>query len=214
MRTIFKRSSAVFWFAVLLALTVLSSAQIPAAAQTVAPPELEEARDAGNARQPNAGPASSRKPARRYFIEFRSRSAVSYGHSFVVHGRVGSKLTASRVAGLHPMGTSSLVYMLGHVLPVPAETGASDGDLEDEYLTARYRILLSEPQYKAMTSYIKDLQANSLVWNAATYNCNAFVAEIARFLSLQTPPTWMFPESFVNALRDMNTRQRVVAARN
>src|SRR5882672_2740683 len=38
------------------------------------------------------------RPAGRYFIEFRSRSALSYGHTFVVFGRVGEKLTGKNVA--------------------------------------------------------------------------------------------------------------------
>ena len=59
----------------------------------------------------------------RHFIEFRSRSALSYGHTFVVFGRVGQKLTAKNVAGLHPRGDSVLTYLVGHILPVPSETG-------------------------------------------------------------------------------------------
>src|SRR5689334_21900910 len=41
-----------------------------------------------------AGPA--------YFVEFRSRYAVSYGHTYLVHGRVGHKITKKDVIGLGP----------------------------------------------------------------------------------------------------------------
>lgn len=145
-----------------------------------------------------------RRPAPRYFIDFRSRSAMSYGHTFVVFGRVGERLTGKNVAGLHPRGDSSVVYMLGHVLMVPAETGASDGDLDEQYTTARYRIMLSAAQYRAVVAHIRELQANSPTWNAATYNCNAFAGTIAHFVGLVSPPTWLLPEDFINSMRRMN----------
>jgi hypothetical protein len=152
-----------------------------------------------------------RRSAPRYFIDFRSRSALSYGHTFVVFGRVGEKLTARNVAGLHPKGDSSIVYMLGHVLPVPADTGASDGDLDEQYTTARYRVMLSAAEYRAVVGHIRELQANSPAWNAATYNCNAFAGTIAHFIGLISPPTWLLPEDFINSMRRMNDERRHAA---
>src|SRR5688500_14795178 len=114
----------------------LWAAPTSAAAQGAAEPQPPDASAILDA--PDAAPQAARKPAGRYFIEFRSRSALSYGHTFVVFGRVGEKLTAKNVAGLHPRGDSSITYMLGHILMVPADTGASDGDLDEQYTTARY----------------------------------------------------------------------------
>jgi hypothetical protein len=159
----------------------------------------------------DAAAEPTRRPAPRYFIDFRSRSALSYGHTFVVFGRVGEKLTARNVAGLHPKGDSSITYMLGHVLPVPAETGASDGDLDEQYTTARYRIFLTAAQYRAVVARIRELQANSPAWNAATYNCNAFAGLIAHFVGLVSPPTWLLPEDFINSMRRMNDERRYAA---
>lgn len=153
---------------------------------------------------PDLQQSAARKPAPRYFIEFRSRSALSYGHSFVVFGRIGEKITARNVAGLHPRGDSSITYIIGHVLPVPSETGASDGDLDEQYMTARYRIMLTPREYRAIVAQIRELQANSPVWNAATFNCNAFVGTIARFAGLTAPPPWLLPEDFINSMRWMN----------
>jgi hypothetical protein len=113
------------------------------------------------------------KSAKPYFIEFRARSALSYGHTFAVYGRVGTKTNALQVAGLHPFSESSVPWMIGHLVPVPSETGASDGDTEDEYIIARYRVLLTEAEYKTLTNSIKKLQASSPVWHAVLYNCNA-----------------------------------------
>jgi hypothetical protein len=207
MRAMFKSESVGSFLASLAVLTILASLQTPAAAQDVATPATEQAPDAASG-QPNAAPDLGQRPARRYFIDFRSRSAVSYGHTFVVHGRVGAKLTVKNVAGLHPMSDSSVIYMLGHILPVPSETGASDGDLESEYLTARYRIYLTEARYRVVAAYIKELQSDSPVWNAAVYNCNAFAADVARFMGLETPHIWELPKNFINALREMNTPRR------
>ena len=46
-------------------------------------------------------------------------------------------------------------------LPVPAETGASDGDLEEEYRSASWRVLLTEAEYDETVAYIRQLQAKS-----------------------------------------------------
>jgi len=94
---------------------------------------------------------------------------------------------------------------LGHVLPVPAETGASDGDLEEPYRSASWRIVVSEPKYQKVVAYIRQLQAHSPVWDARFYNCNAFAADVARFMGFKTPPILLRPQQFMTKLREMNT---------
>lgn len=146
---------------------------------------------------------------RPYFIEFRARNAAQYGHTFVLYGRVGTKGT---IAGFHPAGDSSdcvncsaLPWIIGHIIPVPAETGASDGDNEPElYLTARYRVMLTAAEYKIVVAHIKSKQANSKMWQALFNNCNQFAAGIAEFMDLQTPSTWNPSRLFVEGLTDLN----------
>ncbi len=50
------------------------------------------------------------KPATRYFIEFRSRNALSYGHAYVVYGRLDphGKMIDPQVGGIHPASTNTL----------------------------------------------------------------------------------------------------------
>ena len=145
------------------------------------------------------------KVARPYFIEFRSRSALSYGHTFAVVGRVGSKITARNVVGLHPFTESSVPWVLGHLVPVPSENGFSDGDIEDEYITMRYRIFLTTPEYQKLTAFLAKLKAKSPVWHAALYNCNAYVADIAESLGLKAPfNKWLLPKDFITDLKEMN----------
>jgi hypothetical protein len=88
------------------------------------------------------------KPVIRYFIEFRSRMALSYGHAYVVYGRLDAngRMIDPHVGAIHPASNSVVPYMLGHLIPVPADHGASDGDLEEQYVSARYRIILNEPE--------------------------------------------------------------------
>ena len=142
-----------------------------------------------------------------YYVDFRARTAASYGHAFVWYGRTDRR--AVDVAGLHPATESVVPYILGHVIPVPSETGASYGDLDEQYLTAKYRVYLSEPEAKRVFSYIKHLQATSPLWNAATYNCVAFIQDIARYMGLQVPGNHLlYPEEWVNELKRLNGGRR------
>ena len=142
----------------------------------------------------------------QYYIEFRSRFAWDYGHTYIVHGRVGETPTKDSVAGLSPVGDDATAWVIGHYVPVPAETGWTDGDLEDKYVTARYRVLVSKDEYDRDIAYIKDLQSRSHMWSAELNNCNAFVADVAKHMGLQVPSsTLIYPKIFVNHLRLINT---------
>ena len=155
-------------------------------------------------------------PAGQYFIDFRARHALSYGHTFAMFGRLDSRgrIIEREVAGLHPAGDSPVPWMIGHVVPVRSETGPSDGDLEEKYVSARYRVVLSAAEYAKVTAFIRQLQANSPLWSAVAYNCNAFVADIARYMGLKTPSsTLLYPADFINKLRDLNAgRERAAMA--
>ncbi|MCE7029820.1 hypothetical protein [Jiella avicenniae] len=171
---------------------------------------------AGSLVQP-AAYAPTVNEAKPYFISFRARNAESYGHTFVVfgqfdaNGRVPYDSTGTlvpsmtEVAGLHPASTSVIPYMVGHILPVPSETGASDGDTERQYLLAEWTIPLTAAQYQEIAAYIHDLQDRSPVWNAATYNCSAFVGDIARHMGFKTPSPLHLPKNYINDLRAMNS---------
>ena len=162
-----------------------------------------------------ATPATSDvKPAARqstakgpYYVDFRARTAASYGHAFIWYGKTGQREV--EVAGLHPAG-DTVPYVLGHIMFVPSETGASYGDLDEEYLTASYRVYLNEADAMKVFAYIKHLQATSPVWNAATTNCTNFIGRIAAFMGLKTPFHLIKPEEYVNQLRELNGGRRTV----
>ena len=153
------------------------------------------------------------KPARQstakgpYYVDFRARTAASYGHAFIWYGKTGQREV--EVAGLHPAG-DTVPYVLGHIMFVPSETGASYGDLDEEYLTASYRVYLNEADAMKVFAYIKHLQATSPVWNAATTNCTNFIGRIAAFMGLKTPFHLIKPEEYVNQLRELNGGRKTV----
>ena len=142
----------------------------------------------------------------QYYFEFRSRQAWDYGHTFVVFGRVGEKPSKNNVAGLSPKGDDPQMWLMGHYVPVPSDTGWTDGDLEDQYVTSRYRVLVSKEQYDRTVAFIRQLQAKSTTWSVELYNCNAFVADIASFMGLKVPSSsWIYPKVFVTNMRKINT---------
>ena len=98
--------------------------------------------------------------------------------------------------------------MIGHIIPVPSETGASDGDYEDEYIIARYRIYLSEAEYKPILATMREWQGSTPLWHAAVYNCNAFVGSVARHMGLETQNPVVahlqLPKDYVEGIRDLN----------
>jgi hypothetical protein len=153
------------------------------------------------------------KPARRaaatgpYYVDFRARTAATYGHAFVWYGKTGEKQV--EVAGLAPAG-DEVPYILGHIMFVPSETGATYGDLDEQYLTASYRVYLSEADAKKVFAYIKRQQESSPLWNAATTNCTAFIGRIATFMGLNAPFHLLKPEEYVNKLRELNGGRKTV----
>ena len=98
------------------------------------------------------------------------------------------------------------MWLMGHYMPVPSDTGWTDGDLEDRYITSRYRVLINKDQYDRVVAHIRELQSRSHFWSVELYNCNAFVADIANFMGLKAPSSsWIYPRVFVNGLRKINT---------
>ncbi|MDE5466199.1 hypothetical protein GWG67_37225 [Bradyrhizobium sp. CSS354] len=153
------------------------------------------------------------KPVRRaavtgpYYVDFRARTAATYGHAFVWYGKTSEKQV--EVAGLAPAG-DEIPYLLGHLIFVPSETGASYGDLDEQYLTASYRVYLNEADAKKVFAHIKHLQDTSPLWNAATINCTAFLGRIATFMGLNAPFHLLKPEEYVNKLRELNGGRKTV----
>lgn len=145
-------------------------------------------------------------PGKPYFVEFRARNAASWGHTFVLYGKLGSgnRFASYKVAGLHPAGGPTQ-YTVGIYMPVPAETGASDGDIDEQFLAAKYCVPLTEAEYKLVVPYIKKLQSEHKTWHGAGYNCNSFGMDIAKFVGLDAPnPNMHVPQDLIKLLAKDN----------
>ena len=154
-------------------------------------PQQEVDKRAANASALVSGEASTRKPGSGsakgpYYVDFRARTAASWGHAFVWFGKTIER--AVEVAGLTPAGDT----------------------VDPQYLTARYRVYLNEPDAKRVFAYIKELQASSPVWNAETTNCTSFIGSIAEFMGLKVPHRWQRPENYVNNLKAMNDGRQMI----
>ncbi|KAA0700630.1 hypothetical protein DTW90_03005 [Neorhizobium sp. P12A] len=156
---------------------------------------------------PGAPAATADNKANRHFIEFRSRYALTYGHTYVVFGTLDAKgnMINPEVAGLAPASPDAAPYVIGHIIPVPATTGATDGDLEEQYRSASWRVMLSDSEYNDVVAFIRKQQATSHFWQATVDNCNNWVGQIAAHMGYKTPAIWLRPQQFITNLREMNT---------
>jgi hypothetical protein len=173
-----------------------------------------------SAAAPVATYSNKYSPRYHFFVEFRARNAASYGHVYVMYGEANARheVIRSGIAGLGPAGDrrdclncSVYNWTLGHVIPVPGEIGATDGDLEEQYVLARYRVWIDAAQYKRLVAYIKARKADKTQWHAMFNNCVMFGRDVAVSLNLNVPPFFDFsrgivpnPKTAVEALRDAN----------
>jgi hypothetical protein len=165
-------------------------------------------------------PSNNYSPSHRFFVEFRARNAASYGHMYVMYGEVNARheVIRSEIAGFFPAGDSRTCancsvynWTIGHVIPGPSEIGASDGDLEEQYVLARYRVWIDAAQYERLVAYINDRKAHLGLWHVALNNCVTFGKDVAVILNLKLPPLMriapivvMYPQYVVEWIRDAN----------
>jgi hypothetical protein len=133
---------------------------------------------------------------------------------YVLYGQVNgnNEIVKSDIAGLHPAGDANncdncsvFGWTVGHLIFVPSETGASDGDLEEKYVSSRYRVMVDAATYKRVAAYVAKLKTENPLWNALWRNCVSFGNDIAGNLGLNTPGSvWMEPKDYVDRLRQLN----------
>ena len=201
--------------AVGLGLTALLALQpCPAVAQDD-PAASASAEDASQSRPTNEYSARN-----HFFVEFRARNAASYGHMYVMYGEANAhhQVIKSQVAGFFPAGDaqdcencSVFNWTVGHVIPVPSEIGASDGDLEEAYVLARYRVWIDQAQYNRLVAYIDHRKATKGLWHAFWNNCVTFGRDVAVYVGLKVPVMFavapsivLYPKTVVEMLRDEN----------
>jgi hypothetical protein len=174
----------------------------------------------GTADSDQSKPTNEYSPKNHFFVEFRARNAASYGHMYVMYGEANERheVIRSQIAGFFPAGDaqdcencSVYFWTIGHILPVPSEIGASDGDLEEQYVLARYRVWIDEAQYQRLVAYIEHRKATKGPWNAFLANCVTFGRDVAVFVGLNVPllfsiapSVMLYPKTLVETLREAN----------
>src|ERR1700722_2179423 len=201
-------------------LPLLFCVSLAAAGLQGLPAQAQMFSQVGATSAPVSVPLNHYSPSHRFFVEFRARNAASYGHMYVMYGEVNDRheVIKSEIAGFFPAGDSgkclncSVYYWtMGHVVPVPAEIGTSDGDLEEQYVLARYRVWIDAAQYRRLVAYIKQRKAHLGAWHAFLNNCVTFGRDVAVFINLKvpvlmavSPSVVMYPKDVVAWLRDAN----------
>ncbi len=165
---------------------------------------------------PNGLQRPALSPDKPYFIEFRARNALSYGHASVAFGKLDAngnvprlangdlKPGATEISGLHPASDSNAVYSAGHFVPVLASTGPSDGDHEEAYLLARYRINLTREEFLRTVAVVKSRKSGTQYWNGPLNSCVTYLRRIAEDMGLKTPLARHLPQRFVQSLKAIN----------
>ncbi len=152
-----------------------------------------------------ATPAQPRgASAAGYFLDFRSRPAYLFGHSFIVYGRLDErgKPVDTPLAGIYPIdGQAGLI--MGSAFPVRASVRAVHGDYQERPSNI-YRRRLTPAQYARLLRVVGGLRRSEREWNLLFKNCNDFAIEVAKGMDMTTPPSWLPPYFFVSGLRMLN----------
>ena len=148
-----------------------------------------------------------------YYVEFRVAVDGVYGHSYIAYGHLDSlgRAATATYADIHPTG-DSLGAMLGHFFPMEAAT-IPEKDTLGYKIASRFRRPLTAVEYDRLNSVISHIRAARHSWSVLAYNCNDFVADVARAMGMQTPTTLSLPYDFIPRLQAINERtQRPVSA--
>jgi hypothetical protein len=141
-----------------------------------------------------------------FYVEFRVAVDGVYGHSYIAYGRLdvfGRPATAT-YADIHPTGDLPSM-VLGHFLPMEAAT-VPEKDTLGYKIARRFRKPLTAAEYSKLKLVITHIRAVRHSWSVVAYNCNDFVADVARGMGMQTPATLSLPYDFIPRLQAINQR--------
>jgi len=137
-----------------------------------------------------------------YYIEFRVAVDGVYGHSYIAYGRLSGQPATATYADIHPTGDIPSM-VLGHFFPMNAATSPEKDTLRFT-IANRFRRPLTATEYDRLKSIVAHIRAARHAWSVLGYNCNDFVADVARGLGMRTPTTLLLPYNFIPELQAMN----------
>lgn len=141
-----------------------------------------------------------------FVVEFRARTGPDIiGHTFIAYGRVAEdhSIADEKTAGLYPKDNIG-----GFVFGITGTESTMTPVALDEMIPPSivYRHRLSAEQYARLLAAIEEARADPPDWSWAGYNCNSFVADMARVVGLKVPTgyTWLAPMLLVSELKHLN----------
>ena len=123
----------------------------------------------------------------------------------------GWAVVCTEETDIHPTGDIPSM-VLGHFIPMDAAT-TPEMDTLGRKIASRFRRVLTAADYHRLNAMIAHTRAAGHAWSILAYNCNDFVADVARGIGMQTPTTLSLPYDFISMLKAMNehTPRRVRA---
>lgn len=139
-----------------------------------------------------------------YYVEFRVAVDGVYGHSYIAYGQLNALGQPATVtyADIHPTGSIPSM-VLGHFIPMEAAT-TPEKDTLGFKIASRFRRPLTASEYHRLNSIIARIRAARHAWSVLAYNCNDFVADVARGIGMQAPTTLLPCYDFIPKLQAMN----------
>lgn len=139
-------------------------------------------------------------------VEFRARTGPDIvGHTFIAYGRVADdySIADEKAAGLYPKDNIG-----GFVFGITGTESTMTPVALDELIPPSivYRHRLTADQYARLLAAIEEARADPPDWSWTGYNCNSFVADMARVVGLKVPTgyTWLAPMLLVSELKHLN----------
>jgi hypothetical protein len=151
-----------------------------------------------------AGQTEAHTNAYPYYVEFRAAVDGLYGHSYIAYGRLNTlgQPASAAYADIHPIGGFTSM-VLGHFFALAAST-SPEKDTLGHKIASRFRLPLTAAAYGRLQSVIARVRAARHSWSILAYNCNDFVADVARGMGLRTPTTVSLPYTFIPMLQARN----------
>jgi hypothetical protein len=179
---------------------LLAAAVLAVCSFATAPARAEPIRAAGSVHAAQA-------ETHPYYVEFRVAQNGVYGHSYIAYGRLnalGQPATAT-YADIHPTGDIPSM-VLGHFIPMEAATTPEKETLGRK-IVSRFRRLLTAAEYHRLNAIIARTRAAGHAWSILAYNCNDFVADVARGIGMRSPTTLSLPYYFIPMLQATNAHK-------
>jgi hypothetical protein len=140
-----------------------------------------------------------------YVVEFRARAGLDIiGHSYLVFGIMGDdeEIIDPVHTGLYPNDITGFAFAVGGA-KATTEAVALDKTIAP---TTVYRRTLTPAQYQRLSAAVERARVDPPSWSWTNYNCNTYMADLAREIGLKTPTggSWMAPTLFVSQLKELN----------